>query len=209
MTGNVEIRRSGGSFTRAWGGRKLWSEGKRERGAPFLPYCRLRMVMEGGTEIAITDPRRFGRIRLAHDPLTEPPISKLGHDPLQSFPNAKSLAKILAKRRAPVKAVLLDQSVFAGVGNWIADEVLFQAGISPHRLAAKLSPPEVARLRTKLLAIVRRAVADRADYDRYPSTWLFHHRWGKTEGARTSRKHPIVHDTIGGRTTAWVPALQK
>ena len=208
MTGNVEIRRSGKSFTRAWG-LKLWSEGKRERNAPFLQFCRLRIIMEDGTEIAITDPRRFGRIRLANDPLTEPPISKLGHDPLQSFPSARSLAKILAKRRTPVKAVLLDQSVFAGVGNWIADEVLFQAGISPYRRAAKLSQSEVARLRTKLLFIVKRAVADKANYDRYPSTWLFHHRWGKKENAQTSRKHRIVHDTIGGRTTAWVPALQK
>lgn len=210
MTGNVEIRRKAkGNFAKAWGGLKLWSEPKKDLGAHFLSYCRLRMVADDGTEMAITDPRRFGRIRLARDPLREAPISKLGYDPLQDFPNAASLAALLKKRKAPIKAVLLDQKVFAGVGNWIADEVLFQARISPHRQASSLTGSEVTRLRRKLLAIVGRAVSDRADYERYPRSWLFHYRWGKDKNAKTSNNHPIQHDTVGGRTTAWVPTLQK
>jgi formamidopyrimidine-DNA glycosylase len=99
--------------------------------------------------------------------------------------------------------------VFAGVGNWIADEVLFQAGIRPHRPAADLRPREVRRLRSRLRAIVTRAVAVGADSDRFPRSWLFHHRWGKEEGARTAHADRIVHETIGGRTTAWVPARQR
>src|SRR6185437_1523476 len=66
MTGNVDLRRPGGEFERAWGGH-LWSQGKRERELGYLPFCRFRMAMEDGTEMAITDPRRFGRIRLAED----------------------------------------------------------------------------------------------------------------------------------------------
>ena len=212
MTGNVEIRSpksKGGRFAKAWGGLQLWSEPKREKGLPGLPFCRLRLLADDGTEVAITDPRRFGRIRLAQDPLSEPPISNLGFDPLIKFPSARELAVLLAKRRAPIKAVLLDQGLFAGVGNWIADEVLYQARLSPHRLTSKLTAAEVARLRTKLLTVIKRSVSVAADYDRYPRTWLFHHRWGKQEGAVTSAKHRIRHDTIGGRTTAWVPGLQK
>lgn len=209
MTGNVELRRGEAKFKKAWGGKQLWSETKREDGERFLPFCRLRMITESGMEMAITDPRRFGRIRLAHDPLKEPPISKLGYDPLLSFPAAVALGKLLVRRKTPVKALLLDQAVFAGVGNWIADEVLFQSKISPHRKASQLSAEEVARLRRVLLSVIRRSVSVRADYDRYPRTWLFHHRWGKEEGAQTSAKHPIRHDTIGGRTTAWVPKVQK
>jgi formamidopyrimidine-DNA glycosylase len=208
MSGNVEIRGKKG-FQKAWGGYKLWSEGSRKGLDPkILPFCRLRLLAEDGSEVAITDPRRFGRIRLANDPLAEPPISKLGHDPLISFPNAKALGAILAKRKAPIKAVLLDQGLFAGVGNWIADEVLYQARLSPHRIAAKLDAKEVARLRTTLLAVIRKSIAVGADYERYPKTWLFHHRWGKAKEAMTSRKQKIRHDTVGGRTTAWVPAVQ-
>ncbi len=207
MTGHVEVRKKK-SFVKAWG-RRLYSEPDRKGLDPrILPFCRLRMVAADGTEIAITDPRRFGRIRLAEDPEREPPISKLGYDPLVEFPSAKKLGEILAKRRAPIKAVLLDQGVFAGVGNWIADEVLYQSRLSPHRIAAKLAPAEVARLRTTLLAVIRKSVAVHADYYRYPKSWLFHHRWGKAKEAMTARKQKIVHDTIGGRTTAWVPSVQ-
>src|SRR5207237_407773 len=77
MTGNVILRRPGKrGFVKAWGGLKLYNEAKQEPGSSFLSFCRLRIVVEDGTEMAITDPRRFGRIRLAQDPLTEPPISK-------------------------------------------------------------------------------------------------------------------------------------
>jgi formamidopyrimidine-DNA glycosylase len=57
--------------------------------------------------------------------------------------------------------------------------------------------------------VVRRAVAVRADSDRFPRTWLFHTRWGRTVGATTARGEAIVHATVGGRTTAWVPKRQK
>jgi formamidopyrimidine-DNA glycosylase len=208
MSGNVEIRKKKG-FEKAWGGIKLWSEPTRKRlDAKILPFCRLKLIAEDGSEMAITDPRRFGRIRLADDPLSEPPISKLGHDPLISFPTPAGLGTLLKKRRAPIKAVLLDQGLFAGVGNWVADEVLYQARLSPHRLASKLSPSEIVCLRKNLLAVIRKSIAVDADYSRYPKTWLFHHRWGKEKEAQTSRKQKIVHDTIGGRTTAWVPAVQ-
>jgi formamidopyrimidine-DNA glycosylase len=104
--------------------------------------------------------------------------------------------------------VLLDQSVFAGVGNWIADEVLYQSRLSPHRPAASLTRAEVARLRYRLQAIVRHAVDVRGDSDHFPRSWLFHHRWGRNAEARTWRSERIIHETVGGRTTAWVPTRQ-
>ena len=212
MSGNVETRIGKKDFVKAWGGAKLWSEpkrGKESERARFLPYCKLRMLTRDGSEFALTDPRRFGRIRLAEDPLNEKPISELGFDPLLDFPTAKNLAEIVGKRKAPIKAILMDQGLFAGVGNWMADEILFQAKLAPQRKGSALSASEIARLRTKLLAVVKTAVAVNADYDRYPSTWLFHHRWGKGKEAQTSRGHKVEFDTIGGRTSAWVPTVQR
>jgi len=95
------------------------------------------------------------------------------------------------------------------VGNWIADEVLYQAGLDPRRPASSLSREEVGRLRARTRAVVRRAVSVDADAARFPRTWLFHHRWGREDGARTARGEPIVHLTVGGRTTAWVPSRQR
>ncbi len=209
MSGNIEVRGESG-FGKSWGGVKLWSERNLPQDTSELPrFCRLLLKAEDGTDIAMTDPRRFGRIRLAKDPVSEAPISSLGPDPLEEFPSVSKLRETLRSKRSPIKSVLLDQSVFAGVGNWIADEILFQARISPHRSARSLSPTEIKRLRTRTLGIIRKAVDVNADYERFPKSWLFHDRWGKPAEAYTSRGFQIQHDTIGGRTTAWVPALQK
>jgi formamidopyrimidine-DNA glycosylase len=188
MTGSFEIYREAEGRPRFW---------------------KVELLMEDGVRLAMPDPRRLGRIRLRHEPANEPPLVNLGFDALLDLPDAATLGRTLARRRAPIKSVLLDQGVFAGVGNWIADEVLYQAGVRPQRLAADLRPAEVRKLRSRLLAILTRSVAVDADSDRFPRTWLFHHRWGRDAEARTARGERIVHDTIGGRTAAWVPARQR
>lgn len=207
MTGNVEIKSEEESKAHGWGGVKLWSSGKKEGARSW--FCRLLITTENGNEVALTDPRRFGRVWLSDAPLSHPRIKKLGYDPLIDPLSAKDLHELLKKRKAPIKAVLLDQKIFAGVGNWIADEILYQAGISPRRPAASLSPKEVTRLRAKTHSIIEKAVAVEADYERFPKSWLFHHRWGKNSGAQTHGRQKIIHEEIGGRTTAWVPSAQK
>jgi formamidopyrimidine-DNA glycosylase len=210
MTGNVEIRspRAKG-HAKSWGGLRLWSNKGGHGGEGRLWFCRLLLTAEDGTEVALTDPRRFGRLWLCEEPLLHPRVRKLGFDPLLHFPPASELAPLLRKRKAPIKSLLLDQGLFAGVGNWIADEILFQARLSPRRLASSLEPPEVKRLREKTVHIIRRAVEVDADYDRFPRTWLFHHRWGRDADAYAYGRQKIIHEEIGGRTTAWVPSRQK
>jgi len=68
---------------------------------------------------------------------------------------------------------------------------------------------EVRRLRDRLHDIIARAVAANADSDRFPRSWLFHLRWGRRVGITTARAEAIIHETIGGRTTAWVPSRQR
>jgi formamidopyrimidine-DNA glycosylase len=172
-------------------------------------FCKVEILMENGIRLAMPDARRFGRLRLRHEPEDEPPLSDLGFDPLHGLPAVPELHRLLSRRRAPLKAVLLDQSLFAGVGNWIADEVLFQARLRPDREASGLRPQETARLRARMLAIIKRAVAVDADSDLFPRSWLFHHRWGRNAAARTAAGEKISHATIGGRTTAWVPSRQR
>ena len=177
--------------------------------APRPRFWKAALDLEDGRALVFSDARRFGRIRLQDDPEGEPPISLLGFDPLQGLPPAAELHRLLARRRAPLKAVLLDQGLFAGVGNWIADEVLYQSRLSPLRLAASLRLDEVRTLRARLHGVVKHAVLVEADSDRFPRTWLFHHRWGRVRDAQSGRGETIVHDTVGGRTTAWVPAVQR
>jgi len=189
---------------------KLVSSGHRGPGDEWPPrFTKLRLVFDDGGELAMADGRRLGRIRLREDPRVEPPISLLGFDALTSVPPARAFQALLAERAAPIKALLLDQSFAAGVGNWIADEVLYQSRIAPKRPARSLSAAEGRRLRAALIRVVRTAVAADADSDRYPPGWLFHRRWGRNAAAVTARGQQIRHDVVGGRTTAWVPAVQR
>src|SRR5262245_6185740 len=156
-----------------------------------------------------TPPPDLGRVRLRHDPRHEPPISQLGFDAYREIPPPERFCELLRDRGAPLKAVLLDQAFAAGVGNWIADEVLYQARLDPRRRAHTLTREEAVRLRARLRSVVALSVRVQSDSDRYPRSWLFHYRWGKRAGAMTGRGESIRYTTLGGRTTAWVPAVQR
>lgn len=172
-------------------------------------FTKIHLYFDDGGELAMTDKRRFGRIRLRDDPVNEPPISELGFDPLLEMPAPAVFAARLTARKAPVKAVLLDQKFAAGVGNWIADEVLYQAGIDPRRRANDLDSGDAMRLHTALKRVVKTACRVDAESRRFPGTWLFHRRWGKNAEARTVKGERIEHHTVAGRTTAWVPEVQR
>ena len=203
----VHFGMSGGLYTPGRGVR-LRSSGSRDWRVDWPPrFAKLRLTLDDGGELAIADARRLGRIRLRDDPRCEPPLSALGFDALRELPPPARFRALLTARAAPVKAVLLDQSFAAGVGNWVADEVLYQARIAPRRLARSLSPAEAGRLRGALRRVLVTAVRAGADSDRYPRGWLFHQRWD--HGTATRRGEPIRHETIAGRTAAWVPARQR
>lgn len=115
-------------FTEAAGGATaaLYKRVKVDTSAWPPKFCKLELAFEGGVRLAFTDPRRLGRVKLlAGDPLTQPPLSELGPDALTAFPDVPSLAAALASRSVPVKALLLDQSWLAGIGNYLADEILY------------------------------------------------------------------------------------
>ena len=172
-------------------------------------YWKVRFTFDDGGELVMTDARRLGRLLLRAVPREEPPVSRLGFDPLLALPPPRRFAELLAARSVVIKSLLLDQGFAAGVGNWIADEILYQARIDPRRRARDLDEREAKRLRTVLRQVVEAAVSVDAESSRYPARWLFHRRWGRRTEATTARGEAIEHIDIGGRTTAWVPAVQQ
>lgn len=172
-------------------------------------FLKLLIGVRGGRAIAFTDARRLGRIWLGGDPADEPRIQRLGRDAYDDLPSPKELAALFARRKIPIKALLLDQGALAGLGNWLADEVLYQARIAPQRIASSLDAREVAALRRAIHKVVSHAVKVSADHRRFPRTWLFEHRWGGSRDSQQINGHAIRRDEVGGRTTAWVPAVQK
>ncbi len=113
----------------------------------------------GDTALHFRDPRKFGRMWLVND--REAVIKKLGPEPLEPGFTAQVLAELLKNRRAPIKALLCDQNLIAGVGNMYADEALFAAGIHPLRLGGSLSPDEVKRLHRAILKVLKAGIKNK------------------------------------------------
>jgi formamidopyrimidine-DNA glycosylase len=119
-------------------------------------YTRAVLHLDDGNNIFFCDMRKFGRMRLVADAAAV--VGKLGPEPLEAGFTAVTLAGLLAGRKAPLKAVLLDQNVIAGIGNMYADEALFAAGIHPLRPAGSLKPEEVKRLHRSIRRVLTAAI---------------------------------------------------
>jgi formamidopyrimidine-DNA glycosylase len=159
-------------------------------------WDRLVLVLDPSGSLRVNDPRRLARFDL------DPDVARLGPDFL--VVGRDELAVRLGRRRGALKAVLLDQTVVAGFGNLCADEILWQAGLSPSRPAEGLSFDEVSAL--------HRAMTEHlpAMLDRGGS-----HRGTISPAVRSSVPpcpidgSPLVRSTVGGRTTIWCPAHQR
>ncbi|XP_016174619.1 formamidopyrimidine-DNA glycosylase isoform X3 [Arachis ipaensis] len=199
-------------------------------------YSKFFIELGDGLELSFTDKRRFARVRLLKDPTSVPPISELGPDALLEPMTLEEFTESLHKKKTEIKPLLLDQSFISGIGNWVADEVLYQARIHPRQTATSLSDESCAALHKSIKEVIQYAVEVDAECSCFPLEWLFHFRWGKKTGKITlevgadSSQFPsswIFHSrekkpgkafvdgkqidfiTAGGRTTAYVPELQK
>ena len=115
---------------------------------PDDAYRRAVVRLDDGSDAAYRDVRRFGTWQLLEPGELQPYLdARVGPEPLDPKFTARELATRLAKRRAPVKAAILDQRTLAGVGNIYADEALWRARIHPLREAGSLEPGEVRKLR--------------------------------------------------------------
>ncbi len=125
------------------------------------PTIHVRFVLDSGEAVIFHNPRRFGFVDYRAPGILEadPPLSRLGPEPLADGFTPAVLVARLAGRTGPVKTVLLDQTVVAGLGSIYVCEVLFRAGISPLRSAVGIGPRRLARLVAAIKAVLAEAVA--------------------------------------------------
>lgn len=124
------------------------------------PHTNVVVELKNGPQIRFVDPRTFG-FMVAYTPaeLKQSSLAGLGRDALDDLPRSPELAQMLERRSAPIKALLLDQRLIAGLGNIYADEVLHRAAISPLRPGGSLSLDEVKSLRASIRPILRAGLA--------------------------------------------------
>ena len=113
-------------------------------------WARFALTFADGGRLLLVDPRRLGRVRL------DPPVDGLGPDARDATPAEFRAA--IARGTAPIKARLLDQEMIAGIGNLLADEILWQARVLPARPVGELTRPEVDRLQRATRRTIERAV---------------------------------------------------
>lgn len=187
-------------------------------------HIRLRLDPETGKSgesiwLVYNDPRRFGRLWLLSDQSAVPPagLAKLGPEPLDSGFDASCLTAQFSRRRGSLKAVLLDQTVVAGLGNIYTDEVLFASGLHPARSAASLSTLEIERLAESIGQVLTHAIDCQGTTLRdYVDGW---NRKGTFQdclmvygraGQPCRQCGTVICKTrLAGRATCWCPVCQQ
>ncbi|KAL6156015.1 hypothetical protein ACJQWK_05061 [Exserohilum turcicum] len=177
----------------------------------------LQLKEEPKNEVAFVDARRLARIRLvdaaAEDMRKTTPLKENGPDPVidKDILTVEWLSKKLRSKKVPVKALLLDQANISGIGNWVGDEVMYQAKLHPEQYSNTFTDEQVKRLHDAIMYVCDTAVEANGDSDSFPENWLMKHRWGKgkKEGSKLPTGEKITFLKVGGRTSAIVPSIQK
>lgn len=178
-------------------------------------FARAVLSLDDGSCVIFRDPRKFGRMWLVND--TSAVIGKLGPEPLDQTFTPEVLEQRLKARKAPIKAVLCDQEVIAGVGNLYADEALYLAGINPLTPAGSLSSDRIRGLHNAIQKVLKKGIKNKgASIENYvrpdgkPGTahleFLMPRKAGEPCGQCGGRVKRI---TVRGRGTYFCPKCQK
>jgi len=184
---------------------KLRSEPS-ERFSKFK-HDHLVLHMSNGRSLIFSDPRMFGRVQFSATApkwWTDLPPAILS----DGFQFERMNAFLNRRARSKIKAILLMQEVFPGIGNWMADEILWRSQIRPQATAASLNMAQRQRLYAKVQEVSADAMrVIGSDWGTPPNDWLFNHRW-QDGGQCPQTRSDLVRETIGGRTTCWSPQWQ-
>jgi formamidopyrimidine-DNA glycosylase len=165
--------------------------------------------LASGRELRFVDPRRFGRLSVAHG------FKAAGSEPLEVELDA--FIHLFHGRKTPIKSALLNQKLLRGVGNIYADESLFRSGVRPRRRAASLTRRELVLLYAAVQEVLKEAIAlggssvsDYVDADGEEGFFQLQHRvYGREGEPCLVCKTPIKRVVIAGRSSHYCPNCQK
>lgn len=198
-------------------GQLLWVK----QDSPLEKHTRIRLLFDDHQELRFVDTRTFGKFWYV-SPHTEiqsiiTGLQKLGPEPFAEDFSLKYFAEKLSNRRRLIKTLLLDQSIVAGIGNIYADEALFQSGIKPDIVAAKLTTKQIKVLHSSIITVLQTSI-DRggttfSDFlnllgvrGNYGDTALV---YGRTGEPCRECSTPIEKIKLGGRSSHFCPNCQK
>jgi formamidopyrimidine-DNA glycosylase len=177
--------------------------------AEIAKHTHAVVKLTSGRELRFVDPRRFGRLSVAHG------FQAAGFEPLKV--ELDQFIGLFRIRKTPIKSALLNQKLLSGVGNIYADEALFRAGIRPRRRAASLTREDMGRLYQTVQEVLREAislggssVSDYVDADGEEGFFQLRHRvYGREGEPCLVCKTAIKRVVIAGRSSHYCPKCQK
>ena len=190
------------------------------RDEPMVLHSNVVVSLDSGIDFRFVDPRTFGFVAaLTAEELEASSMGRLGRDALNDLPTTKQLMSLLAGRQAPLKALLLEQNLVAGIGNIYADESLHRAALAPLRSGGSLTKAEVAALRKAIKDTLQHALKwggtslDDLAYQlpdgrtgKYTRRLRAYGRSG--ENCRRCGVEMVLN-VIRGRSSTWCPGCQK
>jgi formamidopyrimidine-DNA glycosylase len=184
----------------------------------LLPHDHLLLTTEAGRQLALYDPRRFGSVDLVEtaELARFGPFAALGPEPLGPALSAEHLLVALRGREAPIKAMLLDQRIVAGLGNIYVCEALHLSRIAPGCAAGRIALHRLERLVEAIRAVLTAAIeaggSTLRDYARpdgelgyFAKQWRVYGREGEACGCGAI----VRRRAEGGRSTFWCPTCQR
>lgn len=191
------------------------------RAAPHAPHTHVVFTLDGPDELRYSDPRRFGMVEVAPAggaARQHPSLADLGVDPLEETLDPAAFHAIARRSKQTVKAILLDQTVLAGVGNIYASEALWRARIRPTRRGVALTRADAVALGRAVIASLRAALEhggtslrDFVDADGREGENADYLKVYDREGARCPRRGcpgRIRRTVLQGRATFHCPSCQ-
>jgi formamidopyrimidine-DNA glycosylase len=176
-------------------------------GYQFLKYDHL-ILRQLKRSLIFADQRQFGRVLFAHSETAPDWWSKLPPSILSARFKRDQVADFCRRRSgSSLKAVLLMQERFPGIGNWMADEILWRARLNPKLRAGSLTGSAITKLYRITRSVCTNAIKAMTNDWELPKTWLFSHRW--EDGGKCPRCHTgLVREIVAGRRTCWCPHCQ-
>ena len=184
-------------------------------------HTRIRLFDKKNNELRYIDVRSFGQMWWIKEGLSPYKIIKglgsLGPEPFSKDFDPKYLKKVISKRTKSIKAILLDQTIVAGIGNIYADESLYSAGISPFREAKTIKKNELIRLKDSIVDVLKKSIgsggttfSDFRDLEGENGNFGLQTNVYRRTGKECNKCGNLIEkQKIAGRSTHWCPNCQK
>ena len=188
---------------------------------PPCKHTRIRFFDKNNNELRYIDVRSFGQMWWIRNGLSPNKIIKglgsLGPEPFSKDFDAEYLKKVISKRTKSIKAILLDQTIVAGIGNIYADESLYAAGISPFREARTIKKNELIKLKESIVTVLQKSIgsggttfSDFRDLDGENGNFGLQTNVYRRTGKECRKCGNLIErQKITGRSTHWCPKCQK